>query len=150
MVHTDACFHIDCHVRYRICERRENYDRVPVYIRHTMRAPVNFLITTPESFDSLLCRHPGSFNDIKAVILDELHLLDNTYRGDQLRLLLKRLKCTAQTDFNLYVLSATISDPEEVACRYVKNFEIVKASGRREIDYTLVQSVREVFEQTRI
>jgi len=23
MVHPDACFHIDCHGRYRICERRE-------------------------------------------------------------------------------------------------------------------------------
>jgi len=66
--------------------------------------PPNFLITTPESFDSLLCRHPGSFNDIKAVVLDELHLLDNTYRGDQLRLLLKRLKCTAETDFNIYTI----------------------------------------------
>ncbi|MFA4956108.1 MAG: DEAD/DEAH box helicase [Candidatus Methanoperedens sp.] len=112
--------------------------------------PPNFLITTPESFDSLLCRHPGSFKDIKAVILDELHLLDNTYRGDQLRLLLKRLKCIAAADFNIYVLSATISDPEEVAYRYFKDFEIVKASGRREIDYTLVESIGEVFELTKI
>ncbi|MCG2821651.1 MAG: DEAD/DEAH box helicase, partial [Candidatus Atribacteria bacterium] len=85
----------------------------------------------------LLCRHPGSFNDIKAVVLDELHLLDNTYRGDQLRLLLKRLKCTAQTDFNMYVLSATISDPEEVAYRYFKDFEIVKVY-RTKTDLDLV------------
>jgi ATP-dependent Lhr-like helicase len=112
--------------------------------------PPNFLITTPESFDSLLCRHPHSFNDVKAVVLDELHLVDNTYRGDQLRLLLKRLNCTAETDFNIYVLSATIADPDEVAYRYFKNFEIVKASGKREVGYTLVKSFQEIFEHTKI
>jgi len=39
------------------------------------------LITTPESFDSLLCRHTRIFKQLSAVILDELHLLDNTPRG---------------------------------------------------------------------
>lgn len=52
------------------------------------------LITTPESFDSLLCRHTRIFKELSAVILDELHLLDNTPRGDQLRVLLERLRST--------------------------------------------------------
>jgi hypothetical protein len=45
MVHPDACFHINCHDRYQICERREPYDRVPVWIWHTMRAEVSVKIT---------------------------------------------------------------------------------------------------------
>ncbi|MEO0081403.1 MAG: DEAD/DEAH box helicase [candidate division WOR-3 bacterium] len=50
------------------------------------------LLTTPESLDSLLCRHTSVFAGLAAVILDELHLLDNTPRGDQLRVLLERLR----------------------------------------------------------
>ncbi|MCK4651655.1 MAG: DEAD/DEAH box helicase, partial [Methanosarcinales archaeon] len=104
------------------------------------------LITTPESFDSMICRHPGSFKNIRAVILDEIHLIDNTHRGDQLRLLLKRLKHLSETDFNIYALSATIASPEEVGSRYLKDFEVITDSGKREIDYTLVESAEELFD----
>lgn len=109
----------------------------------------DFLITTPESLDSLICRYPSSFKNLKAVILDEIHLIDNTYRGDQLRLLLRRLEYIAETDFNLYALSATIADPENVGSRYLKDFEVIIASGKREIEYTLVKSLREVFDYAR-
>jgi len=98
----------------------------------------NVLITTPESFDSLICRHPNSFKNIKAVILDEIHLIDNTYRGDQLRLLLKRLKCVSDTYFNIYALSATVACPEEVGSRYLGDFEVITDHDKRDIEYTLV------------
>jgi len=100
------------------------------------------LITTPESFDS-------SFKNIRAVILDEIHLIDNTYRGDQLRLLLKRLKQLSETDFNIYALSATIASPEEVGSRYLEDFEVITDSDRREIDYTLVGSAEELYDCVR-
>jgi len=110
--------------------------------------PPNFLITTPESFDSLMCRYPLSFKGIKATILDEIHLLDNTYRGDQLRILLKRLRHITENDFNVYALSATITNHKEVGGRYLEDFEVVSAmsAGKREIEYTLVESFREVFD----
>jgi len=111
--------------------------------------PPNFLITTPESLDSLLCRYPQSFKEIKAVILDEIHLVDTTYRGDQLRLLLWRLKGIAETDFNVYSLSATIADPNDVGSRYFKDFEVIIATGKREIEYTIVRSLKEVFDYAR-
>ncbi|CAD7766829.1 MAG: ATP-dependent RNA helicase DbpA [Candidatus Argoarchaeum ethanivorans] len=104
------------------------------------------LITTPESFDSMICRHTNSFKKIRAVILDEIHLIDNTYRGDQLRLLLKRLKLVSTTDFNIYALSATIADPEDVGSRYLGDFEIITVPDKREIDYTLVESAEELFD----
>lgn len=104
------------------------------------------LITTPESFDSMICRHPGAFKMIKAVILDEIHLIDNTYRGDQLRLLLKRLKHISTTDFNVYALSATIASPEDVGSRYLGDFEVITDSDKREIEYTLVESSEELYD----
>ena len=109
----------------------------------------NFLITTPESLDSLICRYPSTFENVKAVVLDEIHLLDNTYRGDQLRILLKRLEYIAETDFSIYVLSATIADPEDVGSRYLKDFEVIATHDKREIEYTLVRSLKEVFNYVR-
>jgi len=107
------------------------------------------LITTPESFDSMICRHLGAFKSIRAVILDEIHLIDNTYRGDQLRLLLKRLKLISATDFSTYALSATIACPEDVGSRYLGDFEVITDSGKREIDYTLVESAEELYDCVR-
>jgi Lhr-like helicase len=61
------------------------------------KALPNVLITTPKSLDSLICRRRSSFQDLRVVVLDEIHLLDNGYRGDQLRLLLSRFRrlCSA-------------------------------------------------------
>lgn len=111
--------------------------------------PPNFLITTPESLDSLICRHSSSFKSVKAVVLDEIHLLDNTYRGDQLRTLLKRLKYITKVDFNIYALSATVADPKDVGNRYLKEFKVIETPGKREIEYTLVKSLKEIFNHAR-
>jgi hypothetical protein len=54
--------------------------------------PPQLLLTTPESFDSLLANRPRMLKDVTAVVLDEIHLLDNTARGDQVRILLNRLR----------------------------------------------------------
>lgn len=107
--------------------------------------PPDFLITTPESLDSLICRHRASFENVKAVVLDEIHLIDNTYRGDQMRILLRRLRHITKDDFNIYTLSATVVNPEDVGSRYLGNFEIVISPGKREIEYTFVSSLDEVF-----
>ena len=97
------------------------------------------LITTPESVDSLLTRSPKLFIDLQAVILDEIHLFDNTPRGDHLRCLLPRLEAIRQyaypeTEPAQYVaLSATVSDPTGVSGRYLRGGTIVQAPGNREI-----------------
>ena len=105
----------------------------------------NFLITTPESLDSLICRRPQVFGMLRTVILDEIHLLDNTYRGDQLRLLLWRLnKLVTDGTLSVHLLSATLSSPQQIAQRYVSNFEVVTVTGQRDIDYRLLSSLEEV------
>ena len=110
----------------------------------------NFLITTPESLDSMLCRRTEVLEDVRTVILDELHLLDHTYRGDQLRILLRRLKGVASDPaFFVHILSATLSEPEKVAQRYGTGFTVVKAQGQRTMDLTIVRSPEEVLELSR-
>jgi len=105
----------------------------------------NVLITTPESLDSLICRRPEVFRFLRTVILDEIHLLDNTYRGDQLQLLLWRLKkLVTDSSYSVHLLSATLSSPHQIAQRYVSDFEVVTTQGQRDIDYRLLNSHEEV------
>jgi ATP-dependent Lhr-like helicase len=106
----------------------------------------NLLITTPESLDSLICRHPTILKDLRAIIIDEIHFLDNTYRGDQLRVLISRLRKLQPPNRNIFVhlLSATISNPKEIASRYVDNFDIVIWREKPQIEYYFVSSYGEL------
>lgn len=104
----------------------------------------NLLITTPESLDSLICRHEEIFNNLRVLIIDEIHFLDNMYRGDQLRVLIKRLKKSLKKDFNIYLLSATVGDPIDLAKRYIENFEVAKAETKREIEYVIIDGLEKI------
>jgi ATP-dependent helicase Lhr and Lhr-like helicase len=89
--------------------------------------PPNVLLTTPESADALLAGHARIIANLRAVVLDELHLLDGTPRGDQVRVILSRLrrirdyarKCGDASDAALQhaALSATFAQPVTVAAR---------------------------------
>ena len=122
--------------------------------------PPEFLITTPESLDSLLANRPKMLRDVSAVVLDELHLYDNTPRGDQLRILLNRLRrlreyaftkgdaATAEVQF--CALSATMHNPASIAAKYFANPVLIQTDGQREIDAKLfemrgAESLREFF-----
>ena len=96
------------------------------------------LLTTPESFDSLLTRHPNIFKTLKAVVLDEIHLLDNTPRGDQLRVLLNRLR-KINDRLQYCALSATIDDLD-IGKRYFKDPKVCFLKQPREIEYLLLPS----------
>ena len=56
------------------------------------RRPADLLLTTPESLDALLATKPRTLTNVRAVVLDELHVLDGGVRGDQLRAVLARLR----------------------------------------------------------
>ncbi len=87
------------------------------------------LITTPESLDSLLCRRTRALRGVRAVVLDELHLLDGTVRGDQLRVLLERLERVAETRPQRCALSATVPQPQPLAGRWLSRPEILVQGG---------------------
>ena len=94
------------------------------------------LLTTPESFDSLLTRHSKIFTDLEAVVLDEIHLLDNTPRGDQLRVLLERLR-KINSRLHYCALSATIDDLD-IGSRYFAHAQVCYLQSIRAIEYTLM------------
>ncbi len=104
--------------------------------------PQNVLFTTPESCDSLLSRHPQILKELKFVVMDELHFLDNNYRGDQLRILLKRITkiVSNPNELNYYAMSATIKKPSEMCERYFKNYEIIISKGSREIIFATIDA----------
>ena len=110
--------------------------------------PPEFLITTPESLDSLLANRPRFLREVCGVVLDELHLYDRTPRGDQLRILLNRLRRLRRFaheqgdapdgDVQFCALSATIPDPQRVAARYFVDPVLISVNGQRPIDAEFV------------
>ncbi|HRQ39302.1 MAG TPA: DEAD/DEAH box helicase [Chloroflexota bacterium] len=111
------------------------------------------LITTPESTDSLLTRAPKTVASLQAIVLDEIHLFDNTPRGDHIRCLLPRIERIRQfaqpevAPVQRVALSATVPDPAGVAARYLHDGVIVQVPGGRPIEaeirplYSLVELV---------
>ena len=72
--------------------------------------PPNILLTTPESLALLLSQvaAPDTFRDLRCVIVDEVHALAGTKRGDQLALGLARLSSLAPAARRVG-LSATVA-----------------------------------------
>ena len=80
------------------------------------RDPPHLLLTTPESLALLLAQPDAArlFAGLSAVIVDELHALAGTKRGDQLALCLARLRSLAPAHRRTG-LSATTEDPAALA-----------------------------------
>ena len=77
--------------------------------------PPDILITTPESLQLMLAWDDADhmFGALDTVILDELHALAGSKRGDLLALLLARLRCF-NPDLRVVGLSATIATPDHL------------------------------------
>src|SRR5262249_34106847 len=85
--------------------------------RQRQRAhPPDILLTTPEQLCLLIASEHARvfFEDLRAVIIDEIHALAPTKRGDLLALALARLARWAPEHRRLGV-SATVADPDGVA-----------------------------------
>jgi len=81
-------------------ERRlENYD---------------LIVTTSEKLDSLIRHHTPWLRDVKTVIVDEVHLLNDASRGPTLEILITILRKMLK-NIQLIALSATIGNATELA-----------------------------------
>lgn len=78
--------------------------------------PPHILLTTPESLALLTSYEdaPRMFAGLKRVIVDEIHALAESKRGDQLFLALTRLQSMCP-DLRRVGLSATVEDPDAIA-----------------------------------
>jgi ATP-dependent Lhr-like helicase len=100
------------------------------------RSPPDILITTPETLQAIL---PGwvmrqHLQQVRWVIIDEVHEMADSKRGSQLALALERLRSMVGRDFQVIGLSATIGSPDKVAQFLVGNgrsVEIVRVPVAR-------------------
>lgn len=78
--------------------------------------PPHILLTTPESLALLTSYEdaPRMFAGLKRVVVDEIHALADSKRGDQLILALSRLQVLCP-DMRRVGLSATVEDPSAIA-----------------------------------
>jgi ATP-dependent helicase Lhr and Lhr-like helicase len=84
--------------------------------------PPHILLTTPESL-ALLISYPDAqqiFGGLQRVIVDEIHALCESKRGDQLMLALSRLQKLAP-NLRRVGLSATVDDPAAIAQILARN-----------------------------
>ncbi|MCQ2456312.1 MAG: DEAD/DEAH box helicase, partial [Clostridia bacterium] len=76
--------------------------------------PAGILQITPESLEAMLIRRPGDvprlFSDLRYVIIDEIHTLTGTDRGNQIICQLTRLSHLAGVNPRRIALSATVGD----------------------------------------
>ncbi|MFH1439238.1 MAG: DEAD/DEAH box helicase [Candidatus Woesearchaeota archaeon] len=72
------------------------------------------IICTSEKLDSLLRHHAPWLKDLKVVIIDEIHLLNDTSRGPTLEILITILRNLLK-NIQIIGLSATIGNPKELA-----------------------------------
>ncbi len=110
------------------------------------RKPPDMLMTTPESLSLLISYDNAAeyFKSLRFVIVDELHALMSSKRGDLLSLAIARLKALApQAQF--IGLSATIPDPE-LARDWLCGSEgaIIQAPARTQPNIRILQSAKRI------
>ncbi len=103
--------------------------------------PPHVLLTTPELTDALLAARAHLFANLRAIVIDELHLFDRSPRGDQLRVLLNRIRriraYAAQHEdapdaaLQYAALSATLDAPDATVARYFAPAQVIQVAGRR-------------------
>jgi len=115
--------------------------------------PPDILLTTPEQI-ALMLSHKSAdtlFGELKFVILDELHALTTSKRGDLLALDLARLR-TLAPELTAIGLSATVARPHELAAYLVPHrgtsvtrlAEIVTAGEGARADISILESHAEL------
>ena len=79
-----------------------------------LKKPKGILQTTPESLEAMLMRNTGNiiklFNDLRYIVIDEVHYFMNDDRGLQLLCILERIQRLIQKQPRRIGLSATLGD----------------------------------------
>ncbi|WP_170404142.1 ligase-associated DNA damage response DEXH box helicase [Ruegeria arenilitoris] len=106
--------------------------------------PPHILLTTPESLALLTSYEdaPRMFAGVQRVIVDEIHALAESKRGDQLMLALARLQSLCP-DLRRVGLSATVEDPDTIArflARHPDPCRIVQADPGPDPDIRMLET----------
>lgn len=113
--------------------------------RRRQRAdPPGILLTTPESL-ALMISYPDAdrtFAGLRRIVIDEIHALAESKRGDQLMLCLSRLQ-TLAPGLRRVGLSATVDDPQVIAhylARHPDPCPIVQADAGPAPDIAILET----------
>ncbi|MBB6308688.1 ATP-dependent Lhr-like helicase [Xanthobacter tagetidis] len=100
------------------------------------RDPPDILLTTPEQISLLLASKDAEhlFSGLKRVVLDELHALVTSKRGDLLALALARLRAIAP-GLQCVGLSATVAEPDDL-----RRYLVPQGAGAPLADLVVAQS----------
>lgn len=106
--------------------------------------PPHILLTTPESLALLTSYEdaPRMFAGVQRVIVDEIHALAESKRGDQLMLALARLQSLC-LDLRRVGLSATVEDPKAIAQFLARNpdpCQIIQADPGPDPDIRMLET----------
>lgn len=87
--------------------------------RKFLKEPAELLMTTPESLEVMLVSErvdaAAIFQDLRVVIIDEVHAIAGSDRGAHLMSVLERIKVYSKHDVQRIGLSATVGNPEAIA-----------------------------------
>lgn len=106
--------------------------------------PPHILLTTPESLALLLSYEdaPRIFKGLRRIIVDEIHALAESKRGDQLMLCLSRLSSMVPS-LRRVGLSATVEDPKAIAkylARHPDPCTVINADPGPDPDIAMLES----------
>lgn len=90
-------------------------------------ADYDLIVCTAEKLDSLLRHHAYWLGQVKVVVVDEIHLLNDSSRGPVLEILLTSLR-KLLPELQVIALSATIGNPKELAAWL--NAELIEDTWR--------------------
>ena len=103
--------------------------------------PTDFLLITPESLEVILMNKNTKekeriFENVKYIVIDEIHYFANSDRGVQLNSLINRIKKYAPSS-SVIGLSATVGNPKEIAdwINIEKSATIVEDNYGRKLQY---------------
>ncbi len=96
--------------------------------------PPHVLLITPESLGILFIKNHPMLGSVKAVVLDEVHLLYNSQRGRMVAILMHRLRKRTTEQIQFAAISATVGSLEDIRAFLFGNLEnfsqLAYAAGR--------------------
>lgn len=128
-----------------LCARMPGSIRRHTGDHHDFKDPAGLflLIATPEGLDSLQLTKPETLAGIRAIVVDEIHMLHGNARGQQLRHVINRIEQNAvkpqqpKDVFQKIGMTATLQDMGGVGKLWLgKKAKIIKAGDPRRIDIT--------------
>ncbi len=94
---------------FRVALSIGDFDKTDPYLER-----YDLLLVTPEKIDSLIRHHAPWLKEVRTVIIDEIHLLNDAERGPTLEIIITMMKMLLKK-VHIIGLSATIGNPKELA-----------------------------------